>query len=55
MLIWKGRQSLLNWDADESEEKSKKIFTIATQPGIVNDDADWVSNWEADENADDDY
>jgi hypothetical protein len=47
MLIWKGEHTLLNWDTDESEETSKKVFVMATQPGFQSRDADWVSTWEA--------
>lgn len=47
MLIWKGDQQLLNWDTDETQESSRKIFVIASQPEVVNSDGDWVSSWEA--------
>jgi hypothetical protein len=47
MLIWKGEHTLLNWDNEESEENSKKVFVMATQPGFFTREADWVSTWEA--------
>ena len=49
MLIWKGEHQLLNWEDDDSEETSRKIFVMSTQPNLLNGDADWVSTWEAGE------
>ena len=46
MLIWKGDQQS-NWDDDETQENSRKIFVIASQPDVINSDSDWVNSWEA--------
>ena len=47
MLVWKGDQKLLNWDENETQQSSRKIFCIASQPEVVNTEADWVNLWEA--------
>ena len=47
ILVWKGDQKLLDWDEDETEQSSRKIFCIASQPEVLNSEADWVSLWEA--------
>jgi hypothetical protein len=48
MLTWKGDASLLNWDDVNAEEASKKLFSIASQPNVMNGESDWVSTWSAD-------